>query len=159
MAEDGGRTASTTPLPWDGELAAALVQEVLSVIPVGCTWLLPVTADGQIVDFRIAAASDRRRDIYGRGVTRVDARLSQLYPSMLDGPLWQLYHEVMATGVPGHLADFEYEEKRAGVVAHSLLEVSGLHAGRRADAHPAARPAPYASPDDDTCTVALRVLP
>ena len=117
MAEDG------TTAPGAGTVAA-LVQEILSVVPAGCTWLLPIVADGDVVDFRIAAASDRRRDIYGRGVARVDERLSELYPSMVGGPLWQLYHRVMATGEPGQLADFRYQEQRAGVVADSLFDVS-----------------------------------
>ena len=89
MAEDG------TPAPRGDGTVAALVQEILSVVPAGCTWLLPVAADGEVVDFRIAAASDRGRDIYGRGVARVDGRLSELYPSMVGGPLWQLYHQVL----------------------------------------------------------------
>jgi len=71
-----------------------------------------------------AAASDLRRDIYGRGVTRVTARLSELYPTMVDGPLWRMYHEVMARGLPGELKDFRYEEKRAGVVSDSTFDVS-----------------------------------
>ncbi len=104
---------------------AAVVQELLSVIPAGCSWLLPVVADGgTVVDFQIAATSGEVSDIYGRGVSRVDARLSELYPSMVGGPLWQLYHEVISTGVAGTLGDFRYEEKRAGVVADSLFEVS-----------------------------------
>src|SRR5512138_1576007 len=79
---------------------ASVVRQILSVIPGGCTWVLPVTDEaGEVVDFRIAAAGDQGRDIYGRGVARVDGRLSQLYPSMVDGPLWRLYHEVLRTGV------------------------------------------------------------
>lgn len=109
----------------DREPTAALVQEILSAIPAGCTWLRPVLdADGQVVDFRVAAASGQRPDIYGRGVGRLDARLSELYPSMVDGPLWQLYKQVLADGVAGHLPDFRYEEKSAGIVAESLFDVS-----------------------------------
>jgi serine phosphatase RsbU (regulator of sigma subunit) len=104
---------------------ASVVRQILSVIPGGCTWVLPVTDEaGEVVDFRIAAAGDQGRDIYGRGVARVDGRLSQLYPSMVDGPLWCLYHEVLRRGVAGRLADFRYEEQRAGIVAASLFDVS-----------------------------------
>jgi serine phosphatase RsbU (regulator of sigma subunit) len=103
----------------------SVVQELLSAIPGGCTWLLPVHADdGTVVDFQVAAANDRGRDIYGRGTARVDARLSDLYPSMVDGPLWRLYLAVLAAGKPGRLADFRYGEKRSGVVAESLFDVS-----------------------------------
>jgi serine phosphatase RsbU (regulator of sigma subunit) len=94
-------------------------------MPSGCSWLLPVTAaDGAIVDFRIAAAGSDGRDSYGRGVQRLGALLSELYPSMVGGPLWRLYHEVISSGVPGRLPDYEYVEKRTGVVAKSLFDVS-----------------------------------
>lgn len=109
-----------------GEAAAAMVQEILSVIPAGCTWLLPVTdSGGAVVDFRIAAASTRVRDVYGRpGTQRLDAHLSRLYPSMVGGPLWRAYQDVFANGTPAELADFRYQEKRAGVVSEALFTVS-----------------------------------
>lgn len=104
---------------------APVVQEILSATPAGCSWLLPVTTgDGRIVDFRIAATSDQVNDIYGLGVRRLQGRLSELYPSMVGGRLWRLYHRVMADGAPGHLPDFRYEETRAGVVARSRFDVS-----------------------------------
>jgi hypothetical protein len=104
---------------------ASVVQQILSVVPGGCTWVLPVSDEsGRVVDFRIAAAGGQGRDIYGRGVARVDGRLSELYPSMVDGPLWRLYQKVLASGESGQLSDFRYEEKRSGVVADSLFDVS-----------------------------------
>jgi serine phosphatase RsbU (regulator of sigma subunit) len=110
----------------DDGAVASVVQEILSVVPGGCTWLLPVVGDeGRVVDFRVASTGDGGRDIYGRGAGRVRARLSELYPSMVDGPLWRMYHEVLASGVPGHLPDFRYAEKQAaGVVADSVFDVS-----------------------------------
>jgi serine phosphatase RsbU (regulator of sigma subunit) len=103
----------------------SVVRQVLSVIPGGCTWLLPlVDGQGQVVDFRVAAAGGQGRDVYDRGQTRLDERLSQLYPSMVDGPLWQVYVDVLASGVPGRLTDFQYEGHQAGVVAQSLFDVS-----------------------------------
>ncbi|GAA1833277.1 hypothetical protein GCM10009682_59600 [Luedemannella flava] len=105
---------------------AAIVQEILSVIPAGCTWLLPVTDEaGQVVDFRVAAASASGRDVYGRpGTQRVDAYLSRLYPSMVDGPLWQVYQKVLADGEPAELSDFRYREQRTGVVSEAQFTVS-----------------------------------
>jgi hypothetical protein len=74
MADDGvGREPPAAAPRSAGDPIAAVVQEILSVIPAGCTWLLPVLAgDRQVVDFRIAATSDRGHDIYGRGVGQVD---------------------------------------------------------------------------------------
>jgi serine phosphatase RsbU (regulator of sigma subunit) len=68
-------------------------------------------------------AADQGRDIYGRGAGRLNARLSDLYPSMVGGQLWELYQRVLATGVPGRMADFRYEEKTSGIVAESLFDV------------------------------------
>jgi serine phosphatase RsbU (regulator of sigma subunit) len=107
-----------------GAAAAWVVQQVLAVLPAGCTWLLPVRAgDGQVVDFRVAAASTAVQDIYGRGTDRVSARLAELYPAMVDGPLWRMYHQVLTTGVPGRMPDFRYDEQRSGVVAHAAFDV------------------------------------
>ncbi|WP_250037996.1 PP2C family protein-serine/threonine phosphatase [Paractinoplanes maris] len=104
---------------------AHVVREMLSVIPVGCSWLLPVTSDdGMIRDFRVAATSGRGQDIYRRGTSRVDGLLSELYPSIVGGPLWQLYLGVVTSGEPAELRDLRYDEKMAGVVAHSLFDVT-----------------------------------
>jgi serine phosphatase RsbU (regulator of sigma subunit) len=109
----------------DGAAVTAVVRELLAVVPAGYSWLLPVAGgDGSLADFRIAAVSDQGGDIYGRGVGREGERLSELYPSMVGGPLWQLYAQVLASGVPSALTDFRYAEQRAGVVADSLFEVS-----------------------------------
>jgi serine phosphatase RsbU (regulator of sigma subunit) len=124
MADDArGNTAGAVPPP--DSLAVPVVRAIMSVIPTGCTWLLPVPArDGRVVDFTIAAASDRGEDIYGRGSTRVGARLSELYPNVVEGPLWRTYLDVLTSGEPARLADFQYEEKRAGVVADSEFDVT-----------------------------------
>jgi serine phosphatase RsbU (regulator of sigma subunit) len=104
--------------------AASIVQEILSRLPGGCTWLVPVFGpDGHVADFRIAAAGDQGHDIYGRGAGRRGARLSELYPSMVGGQLWGLYQRVHATGVAARMADFQYQEKTSGVVAESLFDV------------------------------------
>jgi hypothetical protein len=104
---------------------ASVIREILAVIPAGCSWLLPVTAaDGTITDFRVAAASGRRHDLYHRGTSRVDELLSRLYPSIVGGKLWRVYLEVYRTGESAEVSEFRYEEKRAGVVAESLFDVS-----------------------------------
>jgi serine phosphatase RsbU (regulator of sigma subunit) len=102
-----------------------VIREILAVVPAGCSWLVPVVdGDGVVVDFRIAATSGDQHDIYRRGMSRLDARLSDLYPSIVGGRLWQIYLDVLRTGEPGEMGEFRYEEKRSGVVAHSLFGVS-----------------------------------
>lgn len=109
----------------DEDQIGSVVEEVLAALPAGCTWLLPVSdTQARVVDFRLAAVGDGNRDIYGRGRGRRGALLSELYPSMVGGELWQLYHHVLARREPGSLAEFRYEEKHAGVVADSLFDVA-----------------------------------
>ncbi|MEU4695455.1 SpoIIE family protein phosphatase [Actinoplanes sp. NPDC023714] len=104
----------------------AVVRELLAVIPVGCTFLLPVRSpiSGEVVDFRVAATSGQVSDLQGRGTQRIDENLSTLYPSMVGGPLWRLYCQVLRTGEPDRLDEFRYEERRPGVAAESRFEVS-----------------------------------
>ena len=106
------------------DVVVRVVREMLAVIPAGCTWLLPVrAADGAVTDFRVAATSGRSHDLLHRGTSRVDAVLSELYPSIVDGPLWRVYREVLDSGEPAELVEWPYEEQRAGVAAHSRYDV------------------------------------
>ena len=108
----------------DAEVAR-VVREMLAVIPAGCSWLLPVTGPGgRVVDFRIGATSGSGNDIYHRGTSRIDGLLSELYPSIVGGALWQVYLGVLHTGRPEVLKDFRYEQQESGVVARSVFDVS-----------------------------------
>src|SRR4051812_21422135 len=112
MVDDGGQ-----------DRVAAIVRELLAAVPAGCTWLQPVHGTAEApVDYLVAATSGVA-DIYGRGTRRVSERLSELYPSMVGGPLWQMYGRVLATGTPERLPAFEYEDHSAGVVASSRFDV------------------------------------
>jgi serine phosphatase RsbU (regulator of sigma subunit) len=105
--------------------AVTVVREILALVPAGCTWLLPVRDErGDVADFRIEAVSGHGKDVYGRGVSRVGALLSVLYPSIVGGPLWQLYQRVLATGESGDLPGLRYQEHQAGVVTDALFTVS-----------------------------------
>jgi serine phosphatase RsbU (regulator of sigma subunit) len=116
---------SSSPGAADEEVTAALVQQILSGIPAGCTWLLPIRDEqGDIVDFRVAATSDQGHDLYGRGVRRREALLSELYPTMVGGALWQAYVTAVETSTAAHLPDFQYTGKAAGIVAESLFDVT-----------------------------------
>ena len=124
MTGDAGR-GRTTAQALDGGGLRTVVQELLSAMPAGCSWLQPVTDEhGRPVDFRVAAVGGERRDIYNRGAARIGQRLTDLYPSMVGGALWQLYMDVFTTGTPGRMPEFRYEERRDGVVAESHFEVS-----------------------------------
>ncbi|MBQ0897757.1 phosphatase, partial [Micromonospora sp. U56] len=92
MADEGVPTTPAGVVTWsvDDPIVAA-VREVLAAMPSGCSWLLPVTQDGEVVDFGVAATSEQGRDVYGRGAGRVGGLLSALYPGMVGGVLWQTY--------------------------------------------------------------------
>lgn len=109
-----------------GEAMHSVVAEILSGIPAGCTWLLPVfDPAGTVADFRIAAVSAQAVDVAGRpGDDRIGRHLRDLYPTMVGGPLWKLYLQVLGSGQPAQLPDFRYTELRAGVVAESMFDVS-----------------------------------
>jgi hypothetical protein len=108
----------------DDEVAHT-VQELLAAIPAGCSWLLPVAGpDGTVVDFRIAATSGAGHDIYHRGTARIDKLLSELYPSIVGGALWEVYLAVLRSGRPDTLKDFRYDQQQSGVVARSVFDVT-----------------------------------
>ncbi|KAB1915497.1 PP2C family protein-serine/threonine phosphatase [Micromonospora sp. AMSO31t] len=126
MADEAVPHAPAEPAaPSTADPVVAALRQVLATIPAGCTWLLPVRApDGAVADFLVAAVSAQGRDVHGRGAGRVGQPLSTLYPGMVAGPLWQAYHQVLATGEPAHLPDFRYAGHGAGVVADSAFDVS-----------------------------------
>jgi serine phosphatase RsbU (regulator of sigma subunit) len=109
MSTDGVRAAAGSPGPPVDPHAA--VREILAVVPAGCSWLQPVSdPGGRVTDFRIAAVSGVETDVAGRGTSRIGALVSELYPGLAGGPLWRLYHRVLATGEPGELPGFHYDD-------------------------------------------------
>ncbi|WP_426504011.1 PP2C family protein-serine/threonine phosphatase [Dactylosporangium sp. McL0621] len=109
----------------DAEAIAAVVREILAVVPAGCTWLRPVrTATGEVSDFIVAATSGEGADLYGLGPSRVGRRLTELYPTVAGGPLWALYQQVLRTGAPAGLDDYHYLQDAAGFAADSSFGVN-----------------------------------
>src|SRR5215218_10457428 len=115
LPHSGVRAQAADLVP--GEAMLPVVRELLSGIPAGCTWLLPVAdGSGTVIDFRLAAAGAEAQDIGGRpGDARVGKTVAELYPTVVGGPLWNLYHQVFADGRPGMLTSFQHQEQRSGV--------------------------------------------
>ncbi|MFI7542128.1 PP2C family protein-serine/threonine phosphatase [Actinoplanes sp. NPDC049599] len=110
--------------------AVTVVREVLAVAPAGCSWLLPERdAAGHVADFRIAAVSGLQSDVHGRGTSRVGALLTALYPSVAGGPLWRIYEQVLATGEPGELHRFQYQQNPTDPEALFDVSVHPLRGG------------------------------
>jgi serine phosphatase RsbU (regulator of sigma subunit) len=109
----------------DDDDAGAVIREIISAVPTGCSWLRPVTGpDGQITDFVVAAVSEREGDVYGRGAARVGRLLTELYPGIVGTALWRLYCRAALERESTDSAEYRHAEQRAGVVADSRFEVS-----------------------------------
>ncbi|GAA3301190.1 SpoIIE family protein phosphatase [Dactylosporangium vinaceum] len=108
----------------DADTTAAVVQELLSGVPAGCTFLRPITESGAVVDFQVVATSGTGTDLLGLGTARRGRRLTQLYPTIAGGPLWSAYLRVLATGEPTTLENFQYNPDTAGIVADSSFVIS-----------------------------------
>ncbi|MEU7866960.1 SpoIIE family protein phosphatase [Dactylosporangium sp. NPDC049140] len=109
----------------DAEAIAAVVREILAVVPAGCTWLRPVrAATGEVSDFIVAATGGEGADLLGLGPSRVGRRLTELYPTVAGGPLWALYQQVLHTGAPASLDDFHYFQDAAGFAADASFGVN-----------------------------------
>jgi hypothetical protein len=112
-----GRTPSSKRRP----AVVAVIREFLSALPAGWVWLAPVrAADGAVTDFRVDAVSGGDH-ASGQAVERIGGLLSGSRPGLADGPVWQLYLQVMATGLPGRVVDVgDGEAARSEVVARRV---------------------------------------
>ncbi|WP_121827650.1 SpoIIE family protein phosphatase [Streptomyces sp. S1] len=106
-------------------LTASAVQEVLDGLPGSAIFLVPLTgADGEVQDFRIAAASPDALDVGGRrGKELVGLSVLETYPSVLGTALWRGYLDVLEHGVRYEGEPFAYEEVLAGIPRLSRFTV------------------------------------
>lgn len=106
--------------------ALPLIRELLAVVPGTCSWLLPVRdSHGAIVDYLTAATSSQSVDVAGRGESqRVGIPLSQRYPGLVGGDLWQAYADVLESGVSWYSSGFVYEELSHRVPTRSEYDLA-----------------------------------
>jgi len=90
-------------------------------------FLMPVADDdGPVNDYRIAAASPSVVDLSGRrGAELVGRTLSELYPWLVGGPIWQAWRQVVADGRPRTVGPIPY---RAEVGADQVALTITAHA-------------------------------
>ncbi|WP_078859680.1 PP2C family protein-serine/threonine phosphatase [Streptomyces rubellomurinus] len=115
------------PVPGGGpaaEAGLAVVREVLAGLPGSVVFLRPEFGpSGEVVDFRIAAASPDAVDIGGRDGARLVGRsVLGTYPGIDTTDLWRGYLDVLATGAV-HEGELEYEEAGAGIPHRSRFGV------------------------------------
>ena len=96
-----------------GTPAEHIVQQMLDADPGRHLFLQPVAGDaGEVTDYRVAAASPSVTDLSGRsGAQLVGCTLAELYPWLVDGPIWQAWARVVADGRPRTVGPLPY---RAG---------------------------------------------
>jgi len=111
--------------PSTGEVPVQVVQTVLDALPGGHSWVVPVRdAAGEVVDYLTEAASPEARDTADRrGVHLIGMRLADSYPSLVGGPLWQAYGQVLADGSPREVQPLTYERAREGIPAEAVYSV------------------------------------
>ncbi|GAA2744363.1 hypothetical protein GCM10010440_27640 [Kitasatospora cinereorecta] len=116
-APGGDGLPGATPVP--------AVQEMLDALPGSVIFLLPVReAWGEVVDFRIAAASPEAVDIGARrGRDLVGLSVLETYPTVAGTGLWNGYLKALETGSRYEGEPFEYEEVLAGIPRLSRFAV------------------------------------
>jgi serine phosphatase RsbU (regulator of sigma subunit) len=89
---------------------AEAVQEVLDATGGKRTAVVPIHgADELIEDFRIVAASPSVVDLSGRqGADLIGRLASELYPSVVNGPVWDAWIATLADGLPREVGPFPY---------------------------------------------------
>ncbi|CAM5476218.1 hypothetical protein SSPIM334S_01593 [Streptomyces spiroverticillatus] len=101
------------------------VQDLLDGLPGSATFLMPVHGPaGEIVDFRIVAASPDAVDIGSRrGKEMVGLSILETYPAVAGSDLWHGYVSVLESGGRYEGEPFEYEEVLAGIPRRSRFAV------------------------------------
>jgi serine phosphatase RsbU (regulator of sigma subunit) len=101
------------------------VQRVLDAMPGKHSLLLPVRDDaGTVVDFVFAAASPSVTDLSGRrGPDLLGRRAAEIYPTVVDGPVWSAWRDALADGRPREVGPFPYLGQAADSATELVLTV------------------------------------
>jgi serine phosphatase RsbU (regulator of sigma subunit) len=89
---------------------AAVMQQVLDAVPGNHTVLLPLRNEAdEIVDFVLAAVSPSIVDLSGRQSPQiVGRRVSEVYPTVVHGPVWDAWREAILDGLPREVGPVPY---------------------------------------------------
>jgi serine phosphatase RsbU (regulator of sigma subunit) len=89
---------------------AGAVQQVLDTTGGKHTAVVPVRGADQVIeDFQIVAASPSVVDLSGRqGAELIGRSASELYPAVVDGPVWDAWIATLADGLQREVGPFEY---------------------------------------------------
>ncbi|MDA0634801.1 SpoIIE family protein phosphatase [Nonomuraea sp. MCN248] len=89
---------------------ARVAQQVLDALGGSHTVLMPVRgAGGRIEDYVFTAAGPELVDISGRrGTEIVGLRVSEVYPTLMGGPVWDAWERCVADGMPRQVGPIPY---------------------------------------------------
>jgi serine phosphatase RsbU (regulator of sigma subunit) len=88
-----------------------MMQEVLAGVSGNHTVVSPVRdSDDRVVDFVIVAVTPSVADLSGRrGLQLVGRLVSEAYPAVVGGPVWQAWIEVLRDRIPREVGPFPYQ--------------------------------------------------
>jgi serine phosphatase RsbU (regulator of sigma subunit) len=123
-----GRAPAPAPLDVDPGWAGTM-RQIIAAVAGNHTVVAPVRdAGGQPVDFVFVAVTPTVLDMSGRREDQVvGGRVSELYPSIVDGPVWQAWKDVLADGLPREVGPIPYERAAGGPPTAPITIVVRTH--------------------------------
>jgi serine phosphatase RsbU (regulator of sigma subunit) len=102
-----------------------VVQRVLDAVPGRHMVLVPLRdANGEVEDYRFVAASPSVTDLSGRsGAQVIGRRAGEVYPSVVQGPVWQAWRDALADGKARRVGPFSYEGRAGDARTETVLTV------------------------------------
>ncbi|MFG1945840.1 PP2C family protein-serine/threonine phosphatase [Nonomuraea sp. NPDC048826] len=104
---------------------ARVAQQVLDAVGGSFTVLVPMRGeDGRIEDYRFMAAGPELVDISGRrGAEIVGLRLSEVYPTLVGGVVWDAWERCLADGMPRQVGPIPYVSVASRAPAEMSISV------------------------------------
>ncbi|MEV6596305.1 SpoIIE family protein phosphatase [Actinoplanes sp. NPDC051346] len=104
---------------------AAVVQQVLDAMPGNHIVLVGIRDDaGELVDYRLVAVSRTLVDLSGTAGSRlIGRRVSETYPTIVGGPVWQAWADALADGQQRQVGPFPYVHRDDEQASEHLLSV------------------------------------
>ncbi|MEV0391386.1 SpoIIE family protein phosphatase [Nonomuraea sp. NPDC050643] len=108
-----------------GDAWVQAVQRVLDTLPDRHILLLPRYDDtGRVTDYTFAAASPAVVDLSGRsGAQLLGRAMSEVYPTIMDGPIWEAWALTIDDGLPREVGPVPYVSPVERAPAEILLTV------------------------------------
>ncbi|GIH96258.1 SpoIIE family protein phosphatase [Planobispora siamensis] len=123
-----GVAAAKVPMTGSAPVAeewVGVVQQLLGALAEPHMLLLPHYGDGgRVEDYIVAAASPGVVDLSGRrGAQLVGRRVSELYPAVVDGSIWQAWSQTLSDGRPREVGPIAYTSAAERASAEAMLTV------------------------------------